>query len=59
MHLEKPVLARHLADPSLKGYAILQKLFFAPTQSSQAAGESFIARIMQRRDDLDAASGRK
>ena len=56
MHLEKPVLSKHLADPSLKGYAILQKLFFAPTQSSQAAGEAFIGRIMQRREDFDAPS---
>src|SRR5262249_46724833 len=28
MHLEKPSLARHLTDPTLKGYAVLQKLFF-------------------------------
>ena len=34
MHLEKPTLARHLADPTLKGYAVLQKIFFAPTESS-------------------------
>jgi hypothetical protein len=27
MHLEKPSLARHLNDPTLKGYEILQKLF--------------------------------
>ena len=38
MHLEKPSLARHLGDPALKGYAVLQKIFFAPTSSSQAAG---------------------
>ena len=31
MHLEKPSLARHLGDPTLKGYAVLQKIFFAPT----------------------------
>src|SRR5215831_6828863 len=35
MHLEKPTLAKHLGDPSLKGYAVLQKIFFAPTSSSQ------------------------
>lgn len=57
MHLEKPSLARHLSDPSLKGYAILQKIFFAPTQPSQAAGAAFIERLAQRRDDRDLASG--
>lgn len=36
MHLEKPVLAKHLGNPELKGCAVLQKIFFAPTQSSQA-----------------------
>ena len=39
MHLDKPSLARHLGDPTLKGYAVLQKIFFAPTSSSQAAAE--------------------
>ena len=38
MHLEKPNLARHLGDSTLKGYDVLQKIFFAPTSSSQAAG---------------------
>lgn len=38
MHLEKPSLAEPLGDPSLQGYQILQKIFFAPTESSQAAG---------------------
>jgi len=57
MHLEKPSLARHLSDPALKGYAVLQKIFFAPTSSSQAAGGQFIERLAQRREDLDTASG--
>ena len=35
----------------------LQKIFFAPTSTSQAAGEAFIARLMQRKDDLDPPSG--
>jgi pimeloyl-ACP methyl ester carboxylesterase len=48
MHLEKPSLARHLGDPTLKGYAVLQKIFFAPTSSSQAAGGAFIERLAQR-----------
>ena len=42
MHLEKPSLGPYFQDPMLRGYAILQKIFFAPTASSQAAGEAFI-----------------
>jgi pimeloyl-ACP methyl ester carboxylesterase len=57
MHLEKPSLARHLSDPTLKGYAVLQKIFFAPTASSQAAGRAFIERLARRAEDLDTPSG--
>ena len=57
MHLEKPSLARHLGDPTLKGYAALQKLFFAPTSSSQAAGGAFLERLARRKEDLDTPSG--
>src|SRR5262245_728393 len=57
MHLDKPSLARHLGDPTLKGYAVLQKIFFAPTPSSQAAGGAFIERLAQRTEDLDSPSG--
>ena len=57
MHLEKPDLAKYLSDPSLKGYAVLQKIFFAPTQPSQLAGTAFVERLAQRRDDRDLASG--
>jgi len=57
MHLEKPSLARHLGDPSLKGYAVLQKIFFAPTSSSQAAGGAFLERLAHRKEDLDPPSG--
>jgi pimeloyl-ACP methyl ester carboxylesterase len=57
MHLEKPSLARHFADSSLKGYAILQKLFFAPTHSSQAAGKAFIERLMRRTENREPISG--
>jgi pimeloyl-ACP methyl ester carboxylesterase len=59
MHLEKPSLAKPLQDPGNKGYAVLQKIFFAPSASSQAAGEAFIARLMQRKDDRDPPSGPK
>ena len=57
MHLEKPSLARHFSDPTLKGYAILTKVFFAPTKSSQAAGEAFIGRLARRKDDREPPSG--
>jgi len=57
MHLEKPVLAKHFQDPALQGYAILTRIFFAPTESSRTSGESFIARLAQRREDRDPVSG--
>lgn len=57
MHLEKPSLAKHLGDPSLRGYAVLQKIFFAPTESSQAAGGAFIERLLQRTQDREPISG--
>jgi pimeloyl-ACP methyl ester carboxylesterase len=57
MHLEKPSLARHLGDPTLKGYSILTRIFFAPTPTSQAAGQAFIDRLAQRKDDRDPVSG--
>jgi hypothetical protein len=57
MHLEKPSLAKYLQDSSLKGYAVLQKIFFAPTASSQQAGAAFVERLGQRREDRDPVSG--
>ena len=57
MHLEKPSLSRFLQDPSLKGYAILQKVFFAPTASSQVAGEAFTNRLLERQADREPVSG--
>jgi pimeloyl-ACP methyl ester carboxylesterase len=57
MHLEKPSLAKPLGDPSLQGYAILRKLFFAPSEASQAAGASFIERLMKRSKDREPNSG--
>jgi pimeloyl-ACP methyl ester carboxylesterase len=57
MHLEKPSLARHLGNPELKGYEVLQKIFFAPTATSQAAGGAFIERLMRRKADREPLSG--
>jgi len=57
MHLEKPSLAKHLQDPSNKGYTVLQKIFFTPTSSGQAAGAAFVGRLSERKEDLDGVSG--
>ena len=57
MHLEKPSLARHLADPALTGFAVLQKIFFASTSTSQSAGAAFLERLALRTEDLDTPSG--
>jgi pimeloyl-ACP methyl ester carboxylesterase len=57
MHLEKPSLSKHLGDPTLKGFAVLQKIFFAASASSQAAGGAFVERLARRKDDLDMPSG--
>src|SRR5262245_19142208 len=42
MHLEKPSLAKPLGDPNLRGYAVLTKLFFTPSEAGQAAGQAFV-----------------
>jgi pimeloyl-ACP methyl ester carboxylesterase len=57
MRLEKSSLAKYLGDPKLQGYAVLQKIFFAPTPSSQSAGEAFIRRLVQRTEDREPISG--
>ena len=57
MHLDKPSLAKYLGDPKLQGYAVLQKIFFAPTESSQTAGAAFIERLTQRTEDREPVSG--
>src|SRR6516225_4517967 len=57
MHLEKPGLQVYLNDPKLRGYALLGKIFFAPTDSSQTAADAFIKRLMQRTQDREPVSG--
>ena len=59
MHLEKPSLSKFLNDPSLKGYSVLQKVFFAPTASSQAAGGAFVNRLLERWEDREPVAGRE
>ena len=57
MHLEKPSLAKHLGDPELQGYQILQKIFFTETEASQASGAAFIGRLTMRLEDREPISG--
>ena len=59
MHLEKPSLAKRVQDPTNRGYDVLKKIFFTSSPASQAAGEAFIGRLSQRKDDLDPPSGPK
>jgi pimeloyl-ACP methyl ester carboxylesterase len=57
MHLEKPSLSKHLQDPKLRGYAVLSRIFFDATKTSREAGEAFVGRLTERKDDLDPPSG--
>lgn len=50
MHLEKPELKRILEDPNFQGLQMLTKLFFTASESSQAAGQAFIARLAERKE---------
>jgi pimeloyl-ACP methyl ester carboxylesterase len=59
MHLEKPELRRILEDPNLSGPEILVKLFFTPSESSLAAGQSFVTRLAARTEDREPGSGPK
>ena len=57
MHLEKPRLARFHGDPTLRGYAVLSKLFFDLTEPSQREGRAFVERLAERTEDLDTVAG--
>jgi len=57
MHLEKPVLRKILEDPTLTGYQVLVKLFFTPSEASQAAGRAFAARLATRSEDREPLTG--
>jgi pimeloyl-ACP methyl ester carboxylesterase len=59
MHLEKPDLRQILEDPSLSGYQVLVKLFFTPSEASQAAGQAFATRLAARTEDREPLSGPK
>jgi len=59
MHMEKPELNTILTDEKIQGLEKLVKLFFAPSQSSQAEGKAFAARLMLRQEDREPLSGPK
>jgi pimeloyl-ACP methyl ester carboxylesterase len=59
MHLEKPGLRTIIEDPNLSGPQKLVKLFFAPSESSQAAGQAFVTRLAARTEDREPISGPK
>ena len=57
MHMEKPELRKITEDPNIPGLEKLVRLFFAPSESSQAAGEAFAARLAERKQDLEPLAG--
>ena len=57
MHMEKPELKKITDDPNLPGLEKLVRLFFAPSKSSQAAGEAFAARLAERKQDREPLAG--
>jgi pimeloyl-ACP methyl ester carboxylesterase len=57
MHMEKPELRKITEDPNMPGTEKLVKLFFAPSESSQTAGEAFVARLAQRKQDNEPLAG--
>jgi pimeloyl-ACP methyl ester carboxylesterase len=59
MHLEKPELKGILDDPKLQGLQRLVKLFFTPSESSQASGQAYAQRLAARRQDREPVSGAK
>ena len=59
MHLEKPELKRILDDPNAQGLQRLVKLFFTPSESSQASGQAYAQRLAARRQDREPISGPK
>jgi pimeloyl-ACP methyl ester carboxylesterase len=57
MHMEKPELRKITEDPNLPGLQKLVRLFFAPSTSSQAAGQAFAARLAERKQDREPLAG--
>jgi pimeloyl-ACP methyl ester carboxylesterase len=59
MHMEKPELKNITDNPNLPGLQKLVKLFFVSSKSSQAAGEAFVARLAERKEDREPIAGSK
>ena len=57
MHLEKPELRQHPRGSQPPGYQVLVKLFFTPSESSQAAGQAFVSRLAAATEDREPLSG--
>jgi pimeloyl-ACP methyl ester carboxylesterase len=57
MHMEKPELRKITEDPNLPGLEKLVRLFFAPSKSSQEAGEAFALRLAERTQDREPLAG--
>jgi pimeloyl-ACP methyl ester carboxylesterase len=57
MHMDKPELRKVTEDPNISGPEKLVRLFFAPSKSSQAAGEAFVARLAERKEDREPLAG--
>ena len=57
MHLEKPELKQVLEDPKIVGLQKLVGLFFTSSRQSQAAGQAFVGRLSERKEDREPLSG--
>jgi pimeloyl-ACP methyl ester carboxylesterase len=57
MHMEKPELRKITEDSNLPGLEKLVRLFFAPSKSSQEAGEAFALRLAERTQDREPLAG--
>lgn len=57
MHMEKPELKKITDDPNLPGLQRLVKLFFTSSEASQSAGQAFVGRLAERKQDREPVSG--
>src|ERR1700694_2829512 len=57
MHMDKPELRKITEDPNMPGLEKLVNLFSAPSESSQAAGKAFAARLAERKQEGEPLAG--
>jgi pimeloyl-ACP methyl ester carboxylesterase len=55
--MEKPELKKITDDPNLPGLEKLVKLFFTSSEASQSAGQAFVGRLAERKQDREPVSG--